>query len=212
MKKIFIALLLSCMVITILSAQHRLNQSRETESQNIIVGIDEAQASYHTRAGRNIIFEEGFDDTLFPPPGWTRWTDLPGNADNLQWHRNTNWWNNVRPFGTASAVSRSWNPATEEGINPNNYLITPQINVPMDLNIELSWMIRAEVDTYDAAWGAEQYTVYISTSGNSVSDFTIALFNETFPLPYPQPSPYWMSRTVDLTDYAGQDIYSLSAS
>ena len=207
MKKLITLALTLCMTILLLSAnESRMRPSRDSAQSQMPIGINESQTFIHSRQGRSVIFEEGFDETTFPPEGWTRWTSLSGNAANLQWNRSANWWNFVRPIGVASAVSRSWNPDTDEGIDPNNYLITPQIQIPVGLNTELSWFIRAEVDDY-AEWGAEQYTVYISTTGNNIADFTVPIHNETFPLPYPQPNPYWMLRHIDLTDYAGLSIY-----
>ena len=157
-----------------------------------------------------ILLSEGFEGQTFPPENWSRYTSLQfDELESIQWHRNTDPWNGASPFGMASAVSRSWFPSAG-GFEPNNYLITPIIEIPTGLQTELSFKVKPELNTYDDdPWGADKYSIYISTQGNSPTDFTVILFEETFPIlnEYTEPFPYWLSRTVNLSDYAGLSIY-----
>ncbi|MCL2065058.1 MAG: choice-of-anchor J domain-containing protein [Candidatus Cloacimonetes bacterium] len=153
---------------------------------------------------RNSILEEGFEGTAFPPAGWTIQSTLTGQQLQLsQWIRisDSEWGGSmtVPHSGTAAAVSRSWytNP-----INPNNYLITPLLQLPAGESIAVTYWMQPE---YGGPWGAEQYTLYVSTSGNQMSDFTTVLHNETFPLVW-NPEEY-VSRTISLSAYAGQSVY-----
>ena len=158
---------------------------------------------YHSFA----LVEEGFDGTAFPPTGWTRWTDITGaNIDLRQWHRTNEAYNDIPPIGAGMAASRSW--YNNIGFEPNNYLITPELEIPAGLAVSLTYMVRPEVDTGpNPEWGADKYSIYVSTTGNAIEDFTAEIFTQTFPIPYNFPSPFWQPIEVDLSPYAGMTIH-----
>lgn len=79
---------------------------------------------------------------------------------------------------------------------PDNWMILPAMSLPAGSGIVLKWFVTA----IDANYQYEHYGVYVSTTGNSVSDFTTELFNETTTFG-------WVERTVDLSAYAGQTVY-----
>lgn len=103
--------------------------------------------------------------------------------------------------GNACVTSASYD-FDDEALTPNNYLITPPITIPSDLDgsnkVALRWWVAAQ----DGNFPADHYEIYISTTGNSVSDFTSpAVYTETIS------TDMWIPRFFELADYIGQTIY-----
>lgn len=61
----------------------------------------------------------------------------------------------------------------------------------------MSYWIAAQ----DGAWPAEHYAVMLSTTTNQTASFTTTLYSETLS------SATWFQRTIDLSAYAGQNVY-----
>ncbi|MDP2173618.1 MAG: choice-of-anchor J domain-containing protein [Candidatus Cloacimonadaceae bacterium] len=141
---------------------------------------------------------EGFEGANFPPDGWLA---LDQDGDTHNWYRYTA---TGAPYaGTACAASASWVAArtdsAKDGIRPvltpNNWLITPRLAISNgDI---LSWWVGAQ----DPAWPAEYYSVLISTTSSAISSFTTTLFSETLV------NGNWLSRSVNLSAYAGQSVF-----
>lgn len=91
-------------------------------------------------------------------------------------------------------ASNSW--YTPAGV-ANDWLVSPQITIPTGAtNVNLTW----SATSMGATAFLEDYKVYISTTGNQVSNFTTLLLNV-------QNEPNTGSaRTVNLSSYAGQNI------
>ena len=53
----------------------------------------------------------------------------------------------------------------------------------------------------DPSWAAEHFAIYLSTTGTSVSDFTVTLVPET------EATGEYVEYTADLSEYAGQEGY-----
>ena len=206
MKKFILFIITVCLALNISAHQRNVNDTlffkRQSSDEKSITTDNILRSS-------NTIFHEGFEGTVFPPHGWTTFTTIIGEyIEEREWHRSTVNWNDVRPIGFASAASRSWYPDPINGFEPNNWLMTCQISLPAGSNYELSWMVRPEVDrSPNPSFGADKYSVYISTTGNTVADFTTVLFTETFTIPYNELPPFWKKQYVNLSDYAGQNIY-----
>ena len=81
-------------------------------------------------------------------------------------------------------------------LTPDNWMVLPTMTLPENSNFTLSWYEKGQ----DADWAAENYSVYISTTGNNVADFTTAAGNYTA-------TADWTNRTISLNQYAGQTIY-----
>ena len=159
----------------------------------------------------NFPFFEGFEGVNFPPAGWVRagehsvaqgnWTPA-GNVTDIP---------DLVKSGFYAAVSRSWLPPPPQlgtPINPNNWLITPQLAIPAESNFVLDFSVRSEITpqmliNLGIFIGEEQYSVYVSTTGNDMADFTEVLWNETFP----PIGVRYQDRQIDLSPYAGQNIY-----
>lgn len=91
-------------------------------------------------------------------------------------------------------ASNSW--YTPAGTS-NDWLVSPQITIPAGAtNVNLTW----SATSMGATAYLEDYKVYISTTGNQVSNFTTLLLNV-------QNEPNTGSaRTVNLSSYVGQNI------
>ena len=91
-------------------------------------------------------------------------------------------------------ASNSW--YTPAGAS-NDWLVSPQITIPTGAtDVNLTW---AATSLGDTAY-LEDYKVYISTSGNQVSDFTTLLLNVQ------NESNTGSFRTVNLSNYVGQNV------
>ena len=119
---------------------------------------------------------EDFTENLFPPEGWS-----------------------VVNIGSAPWVRSSFYAVTQPGSGtPDNWLITPQLQLPEDGNLSLSYRIGN-------MWSAPHYGVFISTVANEIDDF-ILFFNETLPN-NSLSTPVWADRSFSLNEFAGEVIY-----
>ena len=84
----------------------------------------------------------------------------------------------------------------DNGLTPDNYLITPQVT--LGSNDSLYYAVRSLHHNYSE----EEYTILVSTTGTEIADFTEEVFAET--LEYVNE---WQARTVNLSAYDGQTIY-----
>ena len=134
---------------------------------------------------------ESFNTTTFPPTGWFRSGNGTGN-----WARTTA--SDQINTGSGAAISRS--RIGDVPLSPNNWLITPKLAIPNNAAYELTFFVRSRAGQ---TWGAEQYSVYVSTTGKSIADFVTVLHNETL---QPEGQTY-LQRSVNLADYSGQSIY-----
>ncbi len=129
------------------------------------------------------ILSESFEDATFPPTGWT----LYNNNGGVTWIRATT---NAHT-GTACAQCQANNPYSDD------WLVTPQILIPAT-GADLKFWYR-EGGTL-TSWH-ESLEVWISTTGNTIPDFTILLDAFWFgQLTY-------LERVIPLSAYAGQNIY-----
>lgn len=131
----------------------------------------------------------------FPPACWTM---VDNDADGEEWFSYGsdvpgNPLYEVAQDGFFTAASASWFGGS--ALNPDNFLITPQLL--LGDNEEITYWVAGQ----DPDWSAEHYGVFLSTTGNNVADFTINLFEETLA------DNTWLQRTIDLSDYAGQEVY-----
>ncbi len=80
--------------------------------------------------------------------------------------------------------------------NNDDHLITPQLSLPVAKNMQMKiW------DIVESASYPNDYSVLVSTTGSSVADFTDTLAS------YSVTNTSWTERTVDLSAYAGMNIY-----
>lgn len=143
--------------------------------------------------GQNVVFSESFDNGGVPE-GWIL---LDADGDGYNWFSNDDPYfsavlaDNFLPYsGDGYMLSSSY--VDNNSLDPDNWLISPAITISVDA--ELSYYVRTLEVSYP-----DHYGVFISTTGTSPSDF-VWLFDETAP-------SEWISRTLDLSAYAGQTVY-----
>ena len=92
-------------------------------------------------------------------------------------------------------ASASWNSSVG-ALLPDNWLISPEINIPANYTtVGLSWYAKGQ----DASWAEEHYAVYVSTTGSNISNFTTTLYEG-------ETTGEWEQYSADLAAYAGQNI------
>ena len=139
-------------------------------------------------SGETQTFFDGFENGL---GNWTVIRNGGGDdSSGTDWAQNSPNFSsgNVSPHtGTYVAMSRSWNSSA---YSVDNWLITPQVTLDGILKF---WVL-------DDGRYHEHYDVYVSTTGNSITDFTL----------YYEPgnaSDTWTQVTVDLSSFNGVSGY-----
>jgi len=134
-------------------------------------------------------FEAGIPET---------WGNIDADGDNYNWYQfaPTNPLDaagNPTVLGTACATSASYDNSTHTELTPDNWLVTPLV----DLGGTLSVWLRGQ----DPSYAAEHFAIYVSTTGNTAEDFTTELVPETVA------TGVYVEYTADLSEYAGQQGY-----
>lgn len=142
------------------------------------------------------IFREQFDDPGldedFPPPGWTL-IDRDGDGHNWYWDTSA---------GETYIMSDSWLSGTGEALTPDNWIITPQIDLTAVNGADLEFEVTPRASGPE--FRTENYSVLVSVTGNAPEDFE-TIYTERL-----QPTMenwVWVLRNVDLSDFAGEQIY-----
>ncbi len=131
------------------------------------------------------------------------WKFIDNDGDGYNWTHNSNAEVPSYNGSTASIYSESYSLSTREALNPDNWLITPAFELPAGYPASLSFFVAAQ----DAYYPAEHYGVYVSTTEQEVSDFTL-LFEETLDANGGLRSQTpWVEKHVNLSAYAGETIY-----
>ena len=127
-------------------------------------------------------FFEDFESNSLP----SGWQNLDQDGDGKKW-----------VFASGMAVSYSY--YNQSALNPNNWLITKAINLSQaSAPLSLSFYAAG----YHQNYPAEHFEVRVSTTTNSVANFTTILHAETI-----EQGGVWLHRIKDLSAYAGQTIY-----
>lgn len=144
------------------------------------------------------IFEEYFGSGIA-----SAWANIDQDGDTYKWYAET--WNNPNGLTENYVVSASYDYGNNVALTPENYLISPQINLTgLTGTVKLRYTIQID----DPDYAAEHYKVAVSTTGKGVADFTNIVKDEICtPADYYNAFPYWHQRIVDLTPFVGQNIY-----
>ena len=132
--------------------------------------------------GNGISFEDG----QIPAD----WTIIDNDGDTYEWGLS----NYGGSHGDYCISSASW--YNNVVLYPDNWLISPMTA------ISSGDMIKWQVYAQDQSWVGEKYQVMISTTTADVASFTDQVFVETLTA-----STGYMAREVDLSAYAGQNVY-----
>jgi hypothetical protein len=141
------------------------------------------------------LLKEFFDD---PVSFNSTWTTIDQDGDGHNWH--------VFTYDTIGfAVSDSWMAGFVGVLTPDNYMVSPQINMA---GLSGTVKLRYTIQVPDPELFAEHYKVAVSTTGNQAADFTNIVKEETCTAEdYYELYPYWHERIIDLTPFIGQKIY-----
>ncbi len=140
---------------------------------------------------QTVIFQEFFTDTSGISPEWLN-IDHDGDGFKWKWRQNN--------AGDNYAYSESWDSDSEVPLTPDNYLITPQIDLT---GLTGSVNLRYVVGAADADYYEDHYKLSISTD-TSIASFTTSLLEETTG----EDAWFgWPARNIDLTSYIGKKIY-----
>ena len=166
----------------------------------------------------------GATDYNFDDGSLMGWTNIDADGDGNVWvssstpgiyhNAGVNLSGTGHNSSEAYVISGSYANQTQTALTPDNYLVSPQISA------EDGALIRFYACAQDASYAAEVFGVAVSTAGNtSAADFTtIETWTMTAKCPQGATAERehdirgnrqgsWYEYTVDLSDYAGQDIY-----
>ena len=118
------------------------------------------------------------------------WTTVDGDGDGFGWSTLFN------GLDQEMMLSFSYDNDSYTALTPNNWLISPILHSTAGSNVTMQWSVAAGDDSYYA----EHYGVYISTTTNDTSAFTL-LQDWTLT------SDAEQIMNLDLSAYAGQDFY-----
>jgi|GEM_PF-1673781 len=158
---------------------------------------------------QTILFEDDFESYTIDVPNTGDGTQIPGgytsydvDGNGYNWGlSNPDFW--TQPMGdiyTGNYMISATYLQSGESINADNILVLPVISVPAGAtNITLNYYIGSGTDT---SYFAETYDVIVTTENSQAAILAATpVFSETLP------SQGGFNRTVNLDDYAGQDIY-----
>ncbi len=147
-----------------------------------------------------IHFSEGFEDEN----ALDTWTLINTDGDQVNWDVYSG--DDLGHNSQGTALSFSWVP-TGQGqgvaVNPDEWMITPAIDLT---SASAGTVIKFWVSALHATYAAEKYSVYVSTSGNTVEDFTgdngtTLIDGEVLS------SDAWIEKSFDAMSYVGNTIY-----
>ncbi|MBR2959584.1 MAG: choice-of-anchor J domain-containing protein [Bacteroidales bacterium] len=133
-------------------------------------------------------FENGLDG----------WTVIDADGDGYNWEVSSSTDGIPSHSGSAMATSRSYS-TSYVALTPDNWLVSPAIVLDNTVR-QLSWWHH----TQDPSYPAEHYAVYISTTGNTVADFTDEPVYETT---LTAADNEYNIHQVMLNGYEGETIY-----
>lgn len=141
------------------------------------------------------LFFEGFEN------GLGEWTTVDNDGDGYNWevvqNGNPDPNGNPRGFDAYHASSASYDNPTYTALTPDNWLISPEV----DLKGVLSVWLRAQ----DPNYSGEYFAIYVSTEGNTVEHFLASESNVLVPETVAQ--KLLTEYIVDLSKYEGQKGY-----
>ena len=139
--------------------------------------------------------------------GLVNWTLIDADGDDHNWSLNTDLHLNASPYGGDDmVVSESWTH-TDGGLDPDNFLVTPQV--------ALGGTVTFWASAVDHVYFAEHFGIAVSTNSNTdpadftmVQEWTMTAKGEPYGGPRGTRSQgTWYQYTVDLSAYAGQTGY-----
>ncbi len=136
-------------------------------------------------------FSDNFDDEDI-----SNWTIYDQDGDGYQWETVAL----TEPAGITPAIaSYSYDNLTESALTPNNYIVSPAIN----LSTATSAILKFKVKGQDPAYAAENYSVYVATT-NTVAGFLATTPVLTESAASNGPGGVFYTKTINLSAFVGQ--------
>ena len=140
-----------------------------------------------------IVFEEDFNDEST----WANWTLEDRDGDGEFWEFDIAEDQDIESFTGGFLWSFSW---YFEVFTPDNTFTSPNISLPADTDLNLSFKVAAYDD--DELF-QEHYAVYVIPADASFEGTETAVFEETLDAAYYDPAK---TVNVDISEFAGQDV------
>lgn len=136
----------------------------------------------------------GYATWMAPAPFFTSFETVPAEGWTTYELATTgyNWTTDSDAFNGPTSAKHGY---TGAGTAVDNWMVTPQLRI-MDGALLNFFEKNASMDYYT------HHGVYVSTASNDPSTGDFELVEE-----FNKPADVWTNRIVDLSDYAGQDIY-----
>lgn len=138
------------------------------------------------------VFTEDFEGSSIP----SGWTIIDADNDGFNWEHSSVQEDLEGYNSNGSVVSYSYDNGTYEALTPDNWLISPAINLSGTSSLSF-WFVVAQ------SYPADHFGVYISTT--SATDTTA--FTSIFDYTPTSANGNWTQQTIDLTSYAGNTVY-----
>ena len=202
MKRVFTIFAALLMLGSVSFAQSfRVNADKPLKSGKLIsqvakkadkqVAVKSAKTAGDTIA--TFPWNEGFEAGSVP----AGFTFVDGDNDGYGWEV-SNFGETTNGNNGSQYVIASASYINQVGaLTPDNWMILPSFTIPANSDFELSWYEKGQ----DANYASEFYSVYITTAGRSVANFTA-----TTPVMSSTSTGNWVKKTVSLSSYAGQTI------
>lgn len=135
------------------------------------------------------------EDANLPKTGWIA---IDADGDGFNWKEGTEFdgrMSSLSGTDNMAIYSESFDNNSGSVLTPDNWLISPAIQVPADTQLQFF------VCGQDPSWCREHYGVFVSTTSQTDTTTFTKLYEETVT------SGDFEGRAVDLTAYAGQTVY-----
>lgn len=157
---------------------------------------DEGDDNGNNDNGPEVLIDEAFENGI--PSDWS---NIDADGDGYTWCLPTAWnapSDNLGVNSTVCVCSESFHNPTSQALTPDNYLVTPVLNLAGEYT--LTWQVCAQ----DASYAADHYAVLVGTVENGVFVAKGTLFEESITAAKAQGA--WLSRSASLKDYKGQKL------
>lgn len=186
----FLSIILAVVLMSSVSFA-QFNTSKQVGKYGKPIFIKETKPEKSNRATESIYYED-FEGDL------SAWTNYDEDEDGYLWFIAGN-----PHLGAQCMSSQSYINTKGIILYPDNWISSSAIDLS---SAGASTTLEFYRSALDQNWPAEVYTVYLSTSGNTVADFTganghIIQAEETVI------SDAWQKRSISLADYTGGDVY-----
>lgn len=156
--------------------------------------------------GKQVLLYEDFgsgrdflDEAAWAPEGWQA---IDNDGDGYNWYASFRVSEGDSIF---SLRSQSYAGGSVGALTPDNWLITPEINLTAyDEEASVTFRFTVGVTANTLVYRKEHYGIFIAVGNDNIDSFTL-LSEETFTEETPRMVP--LEREIDISGYAGQIVF-----